>query len=153
VGTVSDSGIPGSAVLTAGDSAAQLGREPGCAGAGARRFGAGEEGGPLRIRQDLLSYDPAAANEVFDTAGFAGPITITYNADGDQRTWIEAVCNSIRNTLDVECQAVPIPDTATFNENVEARKVTGLIRGASVMELSEYRERSRPAVHNQWLCQ
>ena len=79
-------------------------------------------------------YDPAAAKELFEAADLTGPITITYNADGDHRTWTEAVCNSITNTLDVECQAIPIPDTATFNENVAAHKVAGLIRGAWFMD-------------------
>ena len=80
------------------------------------------------------SYDPEAAKALFDTTGFEGPITLTYNADGDHKTWAEATCNSISNVLVIECLAVPMADTATFLTTVQDQEATGLLKGVWLMD-------------------
>ena len=80
------------------------------------------------------TYDPVAAKALFDTTGFVGPITITYNADGDHKTWIEATCNSIANVLGIECDGLPLADLATFLAAIRDHEATGLLKGAWLMD-------------------
>lgn len=77
---------------------------------------------------EVCEYDPDAAKELFDTIGFQGPLTLTYNADGDHKTWTEATCQSISDALGVECVATPVVDFATFRAQVNDRAMTGLFR-------------------------
>ena len=53
---------------------------------------------------------------------------MTYNADSPNKAWSEAVCNSIKNTLGIECTAVPTVDFATFNKKIDANEVKGIFR-------------------------
>ena len=80
---------------------------------------------------DACKFDPAAAKQAFDAAGgYQGTLTLTYNADSPHKGWTEAVCNSIKNHLGINCVAVPTVDFATFNKKIKANEVKGLIRGA-----------------------
>jgi oligopeptide transport system substrate-binding protein len=74
------------------------------------------------------AYDPAKAKEFFAKSGFTGKLTLSYNADGDHKAWTEAACNSIKNTLGVECTALPVPDFATFRQQINARTMKGMFR-------------------------
>jgi oligopeptide transport system substrate-binding protein len=53
---------------------------------------------------------------------------MTYNADAPNKAWSEAVCNSIKNTLGVDCVAVPTVDFATFNKKIDANELKGMFR-------------------------
>lgn len=76
-------------------------------------------------------YDPEAARELFaEAGGYDGTLTISYNADGDNQAWVEAVCHSVSNTLDVECQATPVPDFRTFRSQINDREMTGMFRNS-----------------------
>jgi oligopeptide transport system substrate-binding protein len=78
---------------------------------------------------DSCVFDPAAAKAAFDAAGgYEGTLTMTYNADSPNKAWSEAVCNSIKNTLGVECVATPTVDFATFNRKVDANELKGIFR-------------------------
>ncbi|MGQ0625323.1 MAG: peptide ABC transporter substrate-binding protein [Sporichthyaceae bacterium] len=78
---------------------------------------------------DLCLFDPVRAKQLFDEAGgYTGTITLSYNADGDHKTWTEGVCNQIKNNLGAECIATPVVDFATFRTAVEAREQKGLFR-------------------------
>ena len=80
---------------------------------------------------DACKFDPAAAKQAFDAAGgYDGTLTMTYNADAPHKAWSEAVCNSIKNTLGIECVAVPTVDFATFNKKLDADEVKGIFRSA-----------------------
>jgi len=75
------------------------------------------------------TFDPAAAKQAFDAAGgYKGTLTMTYNADAPNKAWSEAVCNSIKNALGIECVAVPTVDFATFNEKIDADELKGIFR-------------------------
>ena len=54
---------------------------------------------------------------------------MTYNADAPNKAWSEAVCNSIKNTLGIDCVAVPTVDFATFNKKIDANELKGIFRG------------------------
>ena len=77
---------------------------------------------------EACEYDPEGAKELFDTIGFEGGLTLSYNADGDHKTWTEAACQSISDALGVECVATPVVDFATFRAAINAREATGLFR-------------------------
>jgi oligopeptide transport system substrate-binding protein len=79
---------------------------------------------------DSCKFDAAAAKQAFDAAGgYKGTLTMTYNADAPHKAWSEAVCNSIKNTLGIECVAVPVVDFATFNKKIDANELKGIFRG------------------------
>jgi oligopeptide transport system substrate-binding protein len=80
---------------------------------------------------DSCKFDAAAAKQAYEAAGgYKGTLTMTYNADSPNKAWSEAVCNSIKNTLGVECVAVPTVDFATFNKKIDANEMKGIFRGA-----------------------
>jgi oligopeptide transport system substrate-binding protein len=80
---------------------------------------------------DSCTFDAAAAKSAFEAAGgYKGTLTMTYNADSPNKAWSEAVCNSIKNTLGIDCVAVPTVDFATFNKKLDADEIKGIFRSA-----------------------
>lgn len=78
---------------------------------------------------EFCTFDPVRAKALLaEAGGFTGTMTLTYNADGDHKTWTEGTCNQIKNNLDVECIATPTVDFATFRTAVEAREQKGMFR-------------------------
>jgi oligopeptide transport system substrate-binding protein len=74
-------------------------------------------------------FDAAAAKQAYDAAGgYEGTLTMTYNADAPNKAWSEAVCNSIKNALGLECVATPTVDFATFNKKIDANELKGIFR-------------------------
>lgn len=68
---------------------------------------------------EVLEYDPELAKELWAQADEISPygdakFTIGYNADGGHQTWVDAVANSISNTLGITAEGEPFPDFATF---------------------------------------
>jgi oligopeptide transport system substrate-binding protein len=84
---------------------------------------------------DSCKFDAAAAKAAFEAAGgYEGTLTMTYNADAPNKAWSEAVCNSIKNTLGIECTAVPTVDFATFQKKVDANELKGIFRASWQMD-------------------
>lgn len=84
---------------------------------------------------DSCKFDAAAAKAAFEAAGgYKGTLTMTYNADAPNKAWSEAVCNSIKNTLGIECTAVPTVDFATFNKKLDADEIKGIFRSSWQMD-------------------
>jgi oligopeptide transport system substrate-binding protein len=79
---------------------------------------------------EYCKYDPAKAKALLaEAGGFKGDkITLSYNADAAHKEWTEATCNSIKQALGVECQAVGVVDFATFRSQIADRKMKGLFR-------------------------
>ncbi|GAA1727665.1 ABC transporter substrate-binding protein [Microbacterium paludicola] len=78
---------------------------------------------------EVLEYDPELAKELWAQADaikpYEGEFTIAYNADGGHQTWVDAVAQSISNTLGIEAAGEPFPDFASYldardNEQVGA---------------------------------
>jgi oligopeptide transport system substrate-binding protein len=91
----------------------------------------GVDGYKADVCGDSCKFDAAAAKSAFEAAGgYKGTLTMTYNADAPNKGWSEAVCNSIKNTLGIECVAVPTVDFATFNKKLDADEVKGIFRSA-----------------------
>ena len=59
---------------------------------------------------------------------------MSYNADAAHKDWTEATCNSIKQSLGVECQAVGVVDFATFRQQVGDRKMKGMFRTGWAMD-------------------
>jgi oligopeptide transport system substrate-binding protein len=84
---------------------------------------------------DSCTFDAAAAKAAFEAAGgYKGTLTMTYNADAPNKAWSEAVCNSIKNTLGIECTAVPTVDFATYNKKIDANELKGIFRSSWQMD-------------------
>jgi oligopeptide transport system substrate-binding protein len=73
------------------------------------------------------TYDPAAARKAVAAAGGlpGGHMQIAYNADtGSHKEWIDAICNSINNTLhdDDACVGAPVGTFADFRTQIAAHR-------------------------------
>jgi len=80
-------------------------------------------------------FDPEKAKALYEqSGGYDGDLTLSYNADGDHKAWTEAVCNSISQTLGIDCTATPIVDFATFLDKRDAREIKGLWRNGWVQD-------------------
>jgi ABC-type oligopeptide transport system substrate-binding subunit len=84
------------------------------------------------------TYDPVMARKLIAGAGGlpGGSITISYNSDGSNAPWVNAVCNSINNTLGDDKACVGKP-TATFSELRNAitdRRMTSAFRSSVSMD-------------------
>ncbi|MBP2476325.1 oligopeptide transport system substrate-binding protein [Crossiella equi] len=77
---------------------------------------------------EFCKFDPAKAKELLTKSGVKEDIQITYNADGDHKTWIDAACNSIKNTLGIGCQGDPVPSFQVQRQRANAKQFTSLYR-------------------------
>lgn len=66
---------------------------------------------------EVLAYNPDEAKKLWAEADAISPwdgtFKIGYNADGGHQTWVDAVINSIKNTLGIDAEGKPY---ATFKE-------------------------------------
>lgn len=84
---------------------------------------------------EYCTYDPEKAKELYKkSGGYDGKLTLTYNGDGGHKEWTEAVCNSIKNTLGVDCVASPTVDFATMLTKLGENELKGLWRMGWVMD-------------------
>ena len=53
---------------------------------------------------ESCTYNPEKAKELYaKSGGYKGTLQLTVNGDGGHGPWAEAACNSIKNTLGLEC--------------------------------------------------
>ncbi|WP_419997572.1 peptide ABC transporter substrate-binding protein [Streptomyces boninensis] len=69
---------------------------------------------------DVTTYNPAKAKKLIKEGGGVpqNKISIQYNADGGHKDWVDAVCNSIRQAVKVECTGAA---KTTFQADTKAR--------------------------------
>ncbi|MFE7748358.1 ABC transporter substrate-binding protein [Streptomyces sp. NPDC057428] len=100
----------------------------------------GEEGG---FKEGLCGpscdYDKAGAKKLIEEGGGipGGQLKISYNADtGSHKEWVDAVCNSINNTLgnNKACVGDPIGTFADFRSQVSTQKLSGAWRAGWQMD-------------------
>ena len=81
---------------------------------------------------EVLEYDPEEAKRLWAEAEaiapFEGEFTISYNADGGHQAWVDAVTNSIRNTLGIEATGNAYPDFKSLRDDVTERTIDGAFR-------------------------
>ncbi len=57
-----------------------------------------------------------------------GTFQIAYNSDGGHQTWVDAVTNSIKNTLGIDASGAPYVDFATLRGEVNNRTIKTAFR-------------------------
>ncbi|MEV0947371.1 ABC transporter substrate-binding protein [Rhodococcus sp. NPDC049939] len=81
---------------------------------------------------DNLMYNPEQARQLWAEADAISPWTgsfeIAYNADGGHKDWVDAVSNSIRNTLGIEAMGREYPTFAQFRTEATNRTIPSAFR-------------------------
>jgi len=81
---------------------------------------------------EVLEYNPERAVELWAEADaispWEGTFQIGYNADGGHDQWVDAVSNSIKNTLGIEASGAPYPTFAELRELVNNDTITTAFR-------------------------
>ncbi|MFI6443246.1 ABC transporter substrate-binding protein [Kitasatospora sp. NPDC050543] len=85
---------------------------------------------------DACKFDPAKAKELIQAGGGVpnNKITIIYNSDGGHKEWVDAVCNSIRQSTGVECLGDPKPDFKTSRDIIRKKQVPSMMRTGWVQD-------------------
>ncbi|UUT35536.1 peptide ABC transporter substrate-binding protein [Microbacterium elymi] len=81
---------------------------------------------------DVLKYNADKAKQLWAQADgmskWSGTFQIAYNADGGHKEWVDAVSNSIKNTLGIDASGKSYVDFATLRADVNARKIKTAFR-------------------------
>lgn len=76
---------------------------------------------------EVLQYNPDQARRVWaqanDIAPWSGKFEIAYNSDGGHQSWIDALANSIRNTLGIDAVGAPYPTFKQLRDQVVHRTI------------------------------
>ncbi len=85
---------------------------------------------------DNCKYNPDQAKKLYAEAGGYknGPLTIAVNGDGGHKPWADAACNSIKNTLGLDCVTKVYPTFAAMRTAIGKREVSGLFRSGWQMD-------------------
>ncbi|GAA3639715.1 ABC transporter substrate-binding protein [Microlunatus ginsengisoli] len=85
---------------------------------------------------DNCKYNPDQAKKLYAEAGGYknGPLTIAVNGDGGHKPWADAACNSIKNTLGLDCVTKVYPTFAALRTAIGKREVSGLFRSGWQMD-------------------
>jgi oligopeptide transport system substrate-binding protein len=88
---------------------------------------------------DGCDYNPTEAKKLVQEGGGlpGGQVKITYNADtGSHKEWVDAVCNSINNSLgnDKACVGNPVGTFADFRNQITDKKMSGPFRAGWQMD-------------------
>jgi oligopeptide transport system substrate-binding protein len=85
---------------------------------------------------DQCKFNPTEAKKLYEEAGGykGGPLTITVNGDAGHKPWADAACNSIKNTLGLDCITKVTPDFKTLRDQVNKREIKGLFRDGWQMD-------------------
>ncbi|MCT1601596.1 ABC transporter substrate-binding protein [Kocuria sp. p3-SID1433] len=80
-----------------------------------------------------VEFDEAKAKELWAAAEELEPYSgdtfeIAYNADGGHKEWVDAVCNMIKNTLDIEAQGKSYPTFKELRTEANAGELTSAFR-------------------------
>lgn len=86
--------------------------------------------------KEQVTYDPAKAKELVKEGGGVpgNKISIQYNADQPHKEWVDAVCNSIRKALSIECVGDSKPDFQTDLNARDKHQVKSMYRGGWVLD-------------------
>ncbi|HZA11540.1 ABC transporter substrate-binding protein [Mycobacterium sp.] len=81
---------------------------------------------------DSLNYDPARAKQLWAQADaisrWSGDYALAYNADGGHQEWVDAVANSIKNTLGINAFGSPQPTFAQIRTQISNRTIRTAFR-------------------------
>ncbi|GGG19192.1 peptide ABC transporter substrate-binding protein [Rhodococcoides trifolii] len=81
---------------------------------------------------DVLKYNPDQAKALWAQADaispWSGQFQVGYNADGGHQEWVDAMTNSIRNTLGIEAVGAPQPTFAQIRTQITNRTISTAFR-------------------------
>jgi ABC-type transport system substrate-binding protein len=77
---------------------------------------------------EACTFDPTKAKAMYAAAGGPRDITITYNADGGHKAWVDEMCRQITASLGIDCKGASVPNLADMLTAVEKRRPVGLVR-------------------------
>jgi len=81
---------------------------------------------------DVLKFDATKAKDLWKQADaispWSGTFTIGYNSDGGHQAWVDAVTNSIKNTLGIDAQGKPYSTFKELRTDITKRTITGAFR-------------------------
>lgn len=81
---------------------------------------------------DVLKFNADEAKKLWAQADaispWSGTLQIAYNSDGGHQTWVDAVTNSIKNTLGIDASGNPYVDFASLRKDVTARTIQTAFR-------------------------
>jgi oligopeptide transport system substrate-binding protein len=81
---------------------------------------------------DVLDFNPDEAKKLWAEADaiapFTGTFDLAYNSDGGHQAWVDAVINSIVNTLGIDAVGKPYPTFAAALDDRKAGTLTGATR-------------------------
>lgn len=81
---------------------------------------------------EVLQFNPEEAKRLWEEADAIAPwdgtFQIAYNADGGHQGWVDAVCNSIKNTLGIEAEGSPYPTFAEARTAITDRTIKTAFR-------------------------
>ncbi|WP_067574942.1 peptide ABC transporter substrate-binding protein [Nocardia acidivorans] len=76
---------------------------------------------------EVLKFNPDEAKKLWAQANaispWSGTYQISYNADGGHQAWIEAVANSVKNTLGIDAVGVPYPTFKSIRDEVTNKTI------------------------------
>jgi oligopeptide transport system substrate-binding protein len=68
---------------------------------------------------DFCTFNPTKAKALLaEAGGYKGKLEIAYNADGGHKAWADATCNSIKNTLAIDCAGKSFPDFKSLRDPI-----------------------------------
>ncbi|HTN56441.1 MAG TPA: ABC transporter substrate-binding protein [Microbacterium sp.] len=86
-------------------------------------------GGEALDGGDVLKFNPDEAKKLWAEADkiapWSGTFEIAYNSDGPHQVWVDAVSNSIKNTLGIDAAGKAYVDFATLRADVNTRDASG----------------------------
>ena len=75
---------------------------------------------------EYCTFDPVKAKELLAKAGgYKGDLKLYYAGDSEVKSAMDAVCNSIQNTLSITCVTSALSDNATFRSYTRSGKADG----------------------------
>ena len=78
---------------------------------------------------EFCTYNPEKAKALLaEAGGFTGKLEIAYNADGGHQAWVDATCNSIKNTLAINCTGKSYPDFKSLRDPITNEKMKTAFR-------------------------
>jgi oligopeptide transport system substrate-binding protein len=81
---------------------------------------------------DALNFNPGRARALWSQADaiskWTGRYVIAYNADGSHQEWVDAVANSIKNTLGIDAVGAPQPTFAGFRTQITSHTISTAFR-------------------------
>ena len=87
---------------------------------------------------DNLKYNADKAKELWEKANaikpWSGNFRIAYNADGGHKEWVDAVCNQIKNTLNIDAAGDPYATFSDVRKRVTDRSITTAFRSGWMLD-------------------